>query len=280
MKTNFSLRYATNPTDAKAYDTTRLREEFLVAPVMSADEINLTYTMYDRLIVGGAMPVKEALKLEPVDILRAEYFTERRELGIINIGGAGKITVDGETFELQNKEALYIGRGNKEVIFESLNAAEPAKYYFNSAPAHTAYPTKKITKKDAAVLELGTAEECNHRIINRMIVQEVVQTCQIQMGMTELQSGSVWNTMPPHTHDRRMEAYFYFDLPQNQTICHFMGEMQETRHLWLQNEQAVISPSWSIHSACATMNYTFIWGMGGENLDYGDMDTAAVTDLR
>lgn len=280
MKTNFSLRYATNPTDAKTYDTARLRQEFLVENLMTADEINVTYSMYDRLIVGGAMPVTEKLKLEPVDILRAEYFTQRREIGIINVGGAGTVTVEGTRYELAFKEALYIGRGNKEVIFESKDAAQPAKFYFNSAPAHTSYPTVKVTRENAVILELGSLEESNHRVINRMIVQEVVPTCQLQMGMTELKPGSVWNTMPPHTHDRRMEAYFYFDLPEDQAVCHFMGTMDETRHIWMKKDQAVISPSWSIHSACATMNYTFIWGMAGENLDYGDMDGAGVTDLK
>ena len=280
MKTNFSLRYATNPTDAKTYDTTRLRQEFLVENLMTADEINVTYSMYDRLIVGGVMPVAEKLKLEPVDILRAEYFTQRREIGIINVGGTGTVTVEGTRYELAFKEALYIGRGNKEVIFESKDAAQPAKFYFNSAPAHTSYPTVKVTRENAVILELGSLEESNHRVINRMIVQEVVPTCQLQMGMTELKPGSVWNTMPPHTHDRRMEAYFYCDLPEDQAVCHFMGTMDETRHIWMKKDQAVISPSWSIHSACATMNYTFIWGMAGENLDYGDMDGAGVTDLK
>lgn len=280
MKTNFSLRYATNPTDAKTYDTARLRQEFLVENLMSADEIHVTYSMYDRLIVGGVMPVAEKLKLEPVDILRAEYFTQRREIGIINVGGTGTVTVEGTRYELAFKEALYIGRGNKEVIFESKDASQPAKFYFNSAPAHTAYPTVKVTRENAVILELGSLEESNHRVINRMIVQEVVPTCQLQMGMTELKPGSVWNTMPPHTHDRRMEAYFYFDLPEDQAVCHFMGTMDETRHIWMKKDQAVISPSWSIHSACATMNYTFIWGMAGENLDYGDMDGAGVTDLK
>ena len=252
MKTNFSLRYASNPRDAKNYDTARLREEFLVERLMVPDEINLTYSMYDRLIVGGA---------EPVDILRADYFTERREVGIINVGGAGTVTVEGETYTIGFKEALYIGRGNREVVFRSDDKAAPAKFYFNSAPAHTAYPTTKVTREKAVILELGSLEESNHRVINRMIVQEVLPTCQLQMGMTELKPGSVWNTMPPHTHDRRMEAYFYFDLPETQAVCHFMGQTDETRHIWMKKDQAVISPSWSIHSACATMNYTFIWGM-------------------
>ena len=280
MKTNFSLRYASNPRDAKNYDTARLREEFLVERLMAPDEINLTYSMYDRLIVGGAMPVDEALRLEPVDILRADYFTERREVGIINVGGAGTVTVEGETYAIGFKEALYIGRGNREVVFRSDDKAAPAKFYFNSAPAHTAYPTTKVTREKAVILELGLLEESNHRVINRMIVQEVLPTCQLQMGMTELKPGSVWNTMPPHTHDRRMEAYFYFEIPEEHAICHFMGEVGETRHIWMKGDQAVLSPEWSIHSAAATHNYTFIWGMGGENLDYGDQDFSLITDLK
>lgn len=280
MKTNFQLRYAANPCDAKSYDTARLREDFLIEGLMTPDQVNIVYSMYDRLIVGGAVPCKETLKLEPVDILRAEYFTERREIGILNSGGAGTVTVDGTVYEIGFKEALYIGRGNKDIVFASKNAADPAKFYFNSAPAHTAYPTAKVTKENAVVLELGTMEECNHRIINRLIVKEVIPTCQLQMGMTELQPGSVWNTMPPHTHDRRMEAYYYFDIDEKQAVCHFMGEMDETRHIWMKKDEAVISPSWSIHSACATKCYTFVWGMAGENLDYNDMDTAAATDLK
>lgn len=280
MKTNFQLRYAANPRDAKSYDTSRLREDFLIETLFTADEINLVYSMYDRLIVGGIHPVDEALKLEPVDALRAEFFTERREIGLINVGGAGKVSVEGTEYEIGHKEALYIGRGNKEIIFSSCDKTVPAKFYFNSAPAHTSYPTRKVTKKDAVILELGTLEESNHRVINRMIVREVLQTCQLQMGMTELKPGSVWNTMPPHTHNRRMEAYFYFDFCDKNAVCHFMGEIDETRHIWMKREQAVISPSWSIHSACATSNYTFIWGMAGENLDYNDMDGCTATDLK
>lgn len=280
MKTNSQVRFAAHPADAKSYDTARLRQDFLVENLMVPDEVNMTYTMYDRLIVGGAMPVKEALTLETIDILRAEYFTKRREVGIINSGGAGTVTVDGVVYEIDHKEALYIGRGQKEVIFKSNDAQNPAKFYFNSAPAHTAYPCKKVTRENAVILELGTMEECNHRVINRMIVQEVVPSCQLQMGMTELKPGSVWNTMPPHTHERRMEAYYYFGLPKTQAVCHFMGAMDETRHIWMKCDEAVISPTWSIHSACATMAYTFVWGMAGENLDYGDMDGAAVTDMK
>lgn len=280
MKVNYEVRYASHPQDAKAYETTRLRSEFLVENLMVADEINMVYTMYDRLIVGGVVPVKEKLELSAIDPLRAPFFLCRRELGIINVGGAGTVEIDGKTFELEYKEALYLGKGDRNVFFSSKDSSKPAHFYFNSAPAHTAYPDRKVTKEDAVVVEMGTLEESNHRVINRLIVSQVLPTCQLQMGMTELKPGSVWNTMPPHTHSRRMEAYFYFEVPQAQAVCHFMGEIDETRHIWMKNEQAVISPVWSIHSACATSNYTFIWGMAGENLEYGDMDTCASTDLK
>ncbi|MBQ7426015.1 MAG: 5-dehydro-4-deoxy-D-glucuronate isomerase [Prevotella sp.] len=280
MKTNYEIRYATHPEDAKHYDTTRIRREFLIERLFANDEVNMVYSMYDRMVVGGAMPVNEALKLEAIDPLKADFFTTRREIGIYNVGGAGKVKVGDETFELDYKEALYIGRGERDVIFNSNDASQPAKFYFNSTNAHTAYPCRIITKQDAVVAHMGSLEMSNERNINKMIVNQVLPTCQLQMGMTELASGSVWNTMPAHVHSRRMEAYFYFELPEDQSICHFMGEPQETRHLWMRGEQAVLSPEWSIHSAAATHNYTFIWGMGGENLDYGDQDFYKITDLK
>jgi len=280
MKTNYEVRYASNPEDAKHYDTARLRKEHLIEKLFAADEVNMVYTLYDRLVVGGAMPVKEALKLESIDPLKSEFFLSRRELGMFNVGGPGKVVVEGEVFELAYKEALYIGASNRNVVFESVDAANPAKFYFNSAPAHRNYPDCKITKADAIVMELGSLETANHRNINKMMVREVVETCQLQMGMTELRTGSVWNTMPAHTHSRRMEAYFYFEVPEGEVVCHFMGEPTETRHIWMQGDQAVISPEWSIHSAAATSNYTFIWGMAGENLDYSDQDFRKHTELR
>lgn len=280
MKTNYELRYASHPEDAKHYDTARLRKEHLIEQVFSADEVNMVYTMYDRLVVGGAMPVNEVLPLESIDPLKSDFFLSRRELGVFNVGGAGKITVDGEVIELGYKEALYLGAGDRKITFESNEAACPSKFYFNSAPAHKTFPDKKVTKTDAIVMELGSLETANHRNINKMLVREVVQTCQLQMGMTELKTGSVWNTMPAHTHSRRMEAYFYFEVPEGEAVCHFMGEPTETRHIWMQGNQAVISPEWSIHSAAATSNYTFIWGMGGENLDYSDQDFKKHTELR
>lgn len=281
MTINYELRYAAHPLDAKSYDTSRLRKDFLIDNLFVNDEINMVYSMYDRMIVGGAMPTNEALTLESIDPLKAPYFTTRREIGIFNVGGGNAIVkVGDEIFTLAFKEALYIGSGDRDVIFESEDKENPAKLYFNSTCAHTSYPCKKITKADAISVKMGALETSNERTINKMIVNQVLPTCQLQMGMTELAPGSVWNTMPAHIHSRRMEAYFYFDMPEDQAICHFMGEPQETRHIWMKANEAVLSPEWSIHSAAATHNYTFIWGMGGENLDYGDQDFFAITDLK
>ena len=280
MKTNYELRYAAHPKDAKNYDTARLREDFLIQNLFVDNEVNMVYSMYDRLIVGGEKPVGETLVIEAIDPLKATHFLSRREIGIFNVGGAGRVKVDGKTFDLDFKEALYLGCGDRTVSFESVDAAKPAKFYFNSAPAHRNCPDKKVTKADAIVAEMGSLEGSNHRNINKMLVCQVVETCQLQMGMTELQPGSIWNTMPAHTHSRRMEAYFYFEIPEGDAICHFMGEPTETRHIWMKGEEAVLSPEWSIHSAAATHNYTFIWGMGGENLDYGDQDFYKYTELR
>ena len=280
MRTNYETRYAAHPEDAKGYDTQRLRRDFLIEKIFSTDEVNMVYSMYDRMIVGGAMPVNEALLLEAIDPLKADHFTTRREVGIFNVGGKGIVRVGNDTFELDYKEALYIGRGDYDVIFSSADKDHPAKFYFNSTTAHCQYPCKKITKDNAIVAHMGSLEMSNERNINKMIVNQVLPTCQLQMGMTELLTGSVWNTMPAHTHSRRMEAYFYFELPEDQAVCHLMGEPQETRHIWMKGEQAVLSPEWSIHSAAATHNYTFIWGMGGENLDYSDQDFTEITALR
>lgn len=281
MTTHYELRYAAHPQDAKSYDTTRLRKDFLIENLFVADEVNMVYSMYDRMIVGGAMPVDEELLLEAIDPLKAPFFTTRRELGIFNVGkGDAEVRVGDESFCLGFKEALYIGQGERNVVFASKDAENPAKLYFNSTVAHTAYPCRKITKADAISVKMGAKETANERTINKMVVNQVLPTCQLQMGMTELSVGSVWNTMPAHIHSRRMEAYFYFDMPDDQAICHFMGEPQETRHIWMKTDEAVISPEWSIHSAAATHNYTFIWGMGGENLDYGDQDFFEITDLK
>ena len=266
------LRYASHPEDAKNYDTGRLRKEFLIENVFIPDGISLVYSMYDRYIVGGAMPVRTELRLETSDELKSENFLDRREMGIINVGGDAVISAGGKIYEIGFKEALYLGKGTRDVVFSSADSGKPARLYINSAPAHHPYPSVHVRLADAEVVVLGSMESSNHRTLNKLLVNSVIETCQLQMGMTELKVGSVWNTMPVHTHNRRMEAYFYFELPEKEAICHFMGEPDETRHIWMKNEQAVLSPSWSIHSAAGTSNYTFIWGMAGENLDYGDMD--------
>lgn len=280
MKTSIEERWGTHPDDVKKYDTTQLRKEFLVEKLFDADSVLMTYTHNDRLIIGGALPVKEALKLETVDLIRSEYFCERRELGIICIEGEGSVTVDGTEYQLGFKDAVYVGRGSKEVIFKSKDGNKPAKFYFASSPAHKEYPTTVITSEMRRTRDLGAPATSNERLLNQIILSEIVPCCQLQMGMTELKEGSVWNTMPPHTHSRRMEAYFYFKIPEQQAVCHFMGQPQETRHIFMANEQAVISPSWSIHSAAGTSNYTFIWAMCGENLAYDDMDTFTADKLR
>ncbi|QOW10444.1 5-dehydro-4-deoxy-D-glucuronate isomerase [Kaistella flava (ex Peng et al. 2021)] len=277
--TKYSFRYASHPDDAKNYDTSRIRKEFLMENLFVDNEINLVYSMYDRLIVGGAMPVNETVKLETIPYLKSENFLDRRELGIINVGGEGEVSVDGEKFILNKKEALYIGMGVKEVTFKS-TTDQPALFYLNSAPAHRNFPNKKITKENAEIVHLGDDKTANKRILNKLIVNSIVETCQLQMGLTELLPGNIWNTMPSHTHERRMEAYFYFDVAEGQSVAHFMGDPKETRHIFMQNNQAVLSPEWSIHSGAGTSNYSFIWGMAGENLDYGDMDIVAANELR
>ena len=292
---NFTVQTACHPDDVKAYDTAKLRERFVMEKVMEPDRINVTYTLYDRLIYGGAMPVKDELTLDAFEELKAENFLDRRELGVINVGGPGVVTVDGERFELEFKEALYVGCGKKVVSFKSLDKANPAKFYLNSAPAHKEYVTQRITcdqncKKPGYTIgnfiKAGKMEESNDRVINQLIVAPVLTKVagggcnQLQMGLTELKPGSVWNTMPQHVHNRRMEAYFYFNVPEGQAICHQMGLPQEQRLVWLHNEQAITAQEWSVHSAAGTSNYMFIWGMGGENLNYGDMDKVSVGAMR
>ncbi len=280
MTTICTTRYPVHPEDFKVYGTQRIRDEFLIEKVFEDDRINLVYSHFDRIIAGGAAPLTGPLTLETVDQLKSEYFLERREMGIINVGSLGRVITEKETFELQYKEALYLGRGTKDVIFESADPSRPARFYINSTPAHQAYPSKQVRQLDAILLQLGNQKTANERKVNQLLIRDVVKTCQLQMGLTELKPGSVWNTMPAHTHERRMEVYFYFELPAWQTVCHFMGQPQETRHLFMKNEQAVISPSWSIHSAAGTTNYCFIWGMAGENLDYTDMDSVTADELR
>lgn len=276
----YKSRYALSPAETKKLDTGGLRDNFLIKKLFEDNKIHLTYSHYDRMIAGGVKPVGEVLKLETIDALKAPYFLERRELGIINIGGNGKVKVDGKSYDVGFKEALYVGKGNQEVLFNSDDKVNPAKFYLNAAPAHHAFPTKKVTKADAQVVTLGGLDTANHRVINKLLVAGIVDTCQLQMGMTELKTGSVWNTLPAHTHDRRMEIYLYFEVPEGQAVSHFMGQPDETRHIFVHNEQAVISPPWSIHAGAGTSNYSFIWGMAGENMDYGDMDAVPITGLK
>lgn len=280
MATQYDERFAVHKDDYAKYDTQRLRELFLVSDLFTPGNVRLSYQHYERIIVGGVMPVAEGVLLESIEALKADYFLQRRELGAINIGGAGVIHVDGVDHEIASKEAMYVGKGAKQVVFSSKDPKNPAKFYLNSTPAHHAYPNKRVGQADADVLTLGTLETSNARTIRKLLVNTVIETCQLQMGMTELEPGSVWNTMPAHTHSRRMEVYFYFQVPDNQAVCHFMGPKDETRHIWVQNEQAVVSPPWSMHCGAGTCNYTFIWGMAGENLDYSDMDHVTPDQLR
>lgn len=274
--TNYEVRYATNPQDFKAYDTQKIRTDFLIENLFEVNKINLVYSHYDRYITGGVTPKDGPLTLETIDPLRAEYFLERRELGIINVGEHGKVDVDGTIYEIGYKEALYVGKGSKVVNFSGTGA----KFYLNSATAHHAYPTKLITQAEAEVVELGSLNTSNARTIRKLIVNSIVDTCQLQMGMTELKEGSVWNTMPAHIHDRRMEVYLYFEVKEDQAVCHFMGQQDQTRGVWMSNEQAIISPPWSMHCGSGTSNYNFIWGMCGENLDYGDMDGFKPSEIK
>ena len=285
------LRTAASPKDVRYYDTQRLREEFLIQGLFCADEIKLVYSHIDRIITGAATPVEKELELTAGDELRAEYFLQRREMGIINIGGAGTVTVDGKKYHVAHKDGMYIGRGSKDISLASDDAVEPAKFYMNSSPAHTAYPTVLIKRegepeegvviiKEENKVACGCLEEANDRVINKYILPGQVESCQLVMGMTALKPGSVWNTMPCHTHDRRMEVYLYFDMPEDAFVMHYMGEPAETRHIVMRNEEAVISPSWSIHSGCGSRAYTFIWGMCGENQEFTDMDGVDNRDLR
>ncbi|BCJ93302.1 4-deoxy-L-threo-5-hexosulose-uronate ketol-isomerase [Anaerocolumna cellulosilytica] len=273
------LRTASSPKDVKHYTTDRLREEFLIQNLFAAGEIKSVYSHIDRIITGAAVPVTP-LTLTAGDEIRAEYFLQRREMGVINIGGKGTITIDGTVYELGYKDGIYIGMGSKDIVFASGDQSNPAKFYFNSAPAHKTYPTVLIKPENCVQVELGSLETSNHRVITKYILPGQVESCQLVMGMTSLKPGSVWNTMPCHTHDRRMEVYLYFEMPQDALVFHYMGEPNETRHIVMRNEEAVISPSWSIHSGSGTQAYTFIWGMVGENQDFDDMDGAPMSTIR
>jgi 4-deoxy-L-threo-5-hexosulose-uronate ketol-isomerase len=274
------IRYSSHFEDAKKYDTSDLRRHFLIEELFVPGEIKMTYSHIDRIIVAGVVPTDKALYLEGSKAIGCDYFLERREMGVINIGGSGIITLDGEKYELNKQDGLYVGMGVKEISFESLDASSPAKFYVNSGTAHKTYPTVKIGLENANKVKAGSDEECNKRTINQYVHPAVCQSCQLVMGMTILEPGSVWNTMPCHTHERRMEVYLYFNMDEQSSVFHLMGTPDETRHIVVRNEQAVISPSWSIHSGVGTKNYTFIWGMVGENQTFTDMDVVAAKDLR
>ncbi|MEG2346727.1 MAG: 5-dehydro-4-deoxy-D-glucuronate isomerase [Cetobacterium sp.] len=273
-------RYANHPEDSKHYTTEELRKHYLMETVFVADEVNLMYSHVDRVIAGGIMPVETEVKLEGCKELGSEFFLERRELGLINIGGSGKVILDGVEYKMASKDGLYVGMGVKEITFISDSAENPAKYYVNSAPAHVAYPTVKIDIANANAVHLGDLENSNKRTIFQYVHPAVCKSCQLLMGMTVLDPNNMWNTMPTHTHERRMEVYFYFNMDENTRVFHLMGQPHETRHIVMANEQAVISPSWSIHSGVGTKNYTFIWGMAGENQTFTDMDHIAMDQLR
>ena len=274
------IRCASNPKDVKHYTTERLREEFHISKLFTKDNIRMVYSHIDRIITAGLMPVLQELKLEGGKEIAADYFLERREMGCINIGGKGIITVDGTEYEMNPRDGLYIGMGNKEITFKCVDVENPPKFYVSSCPAHTTYPTVKIDITKAKKVPCGSVEDCNKRVINQYIHPEVIKSCQLAMGLTQLEPGSNWNTMPSHTHDRRMEVYLYLDMDENDAVFHMMGEPNETRHIIMHNEEAVISPSWSIHSGVGTKAYSFIWAMCGENQEFTDMDHIETKDLR
>lgn len=276
------VRQSIHSDHARQLDTAALRREFLIEKIFEADTYTLTYSHIDRIIIGGVMPVNHSVTFgdEIGKQFGVSYLLERRELGVINIGGPGVIDIDGKTWEIGSEEALYIGKGARHLTFRSASPAQPAKFYYNSAPAHHTFPDKKITLQDASSVTTGSAATSNRRTINKFIVPDVLPTCQLTMGLTKLEKGSLWNTMPCHTHERRMEVYFYFDMPDEAAVFHMMGQPQETRHLLIHNEQAVISPNWSIHAGVGTQRYTFIWGMVGENQVFDDMDPLNISELR
>ena len=272
--------YALGPNEVKQFNTEELRANFLMETLMQDDAVNFTYTHYDRMMIGGAKPTVNTLTLETYPELRAEFFLERREIGIINVAGDGKVEVDGTSYDVSKMDCLYVGKGAKKVSFSSNDPENPAVYYLLSSPAHKELPARLMKKAEAAPVELGTIAMANQRTIYKYIHLQGIESCQLVMGLTVLKEGSVWNTMPSHVHDRRMEAYFYFDVPEGQRVLHLMGQSQETRHLFVANHQAIVSPPWSIHSGAGTSNYAFIWGMAGENKDYSDMDPVPATELK
>ncbi len=274
------IRFQNSPNEVKGMDTAALRENFHVGELMQDDQLKLVYSHYDRVIIGGAKPVTQSLVLPNEAELRAAYFLERRELGIINTGGVGTVVADGITYTLNKLDALYLGKGTKEVSFQTTDAASPAVFFLLSAPAHHAYPNRSMTKEEASPVKLGEVATSNQRTIYKYIHQEGIQSCQLVMGLTVLNEGSVWNSVPPHTHTRRMEVYFYFDVPEQHRVFHFMGQPTETRHILMANQEAVISPPWSMHFGAGSSNYGFIWGMAGENYTFTDMDPVAIAEIR
>jgi 4-deoxy-L-threo-5-hexosulose-uronate ketol-isomerase len=274
------ILHAVHPEDFASYNTQKIKEKFLLEHLIVPDQVQCVYTHYDRMIIGAAAPVQQTLLLQTYDQLKSAYFLSRREMGIVNIGSTGTVTVDGETFELEKLDCIYIGKGKQNVQFSTDKTDSPAKFVFFSAPAHHEYPVQLMKSGEATPAEMGSLDNNNHRVINKYIHPEGLKSCQLVLGVTSFKKGSIWNTMPPHLHDRRMEAYFYFDLTEGQRVVHFMGEPHETRHLFLNNEQAVISPAWSIHSGVATANYSFIWAMAGENMSFADMDFVNIQELQ
>ena len=272
--------HSVHPEDFSNYDTKKIRENFLLENLVQPDKIECVYTHYDRMIIGAANPVDQALQLGTYEQLKADHFLSRREIGIINIAGNGYVTVDGEKFELEKQDCLYIGKGKEKIIFSSINKSSAAKFIFFSCPAHQEFPTRLMKPAEALPAEMGSLDNNNHRVINKYIHNDGIQSCQLVLGVTNFKKGSIWNTMPPHLHDRRMESYFYFDLAEGQRVIHFMGEPNETRHIFLNNDQAILSPPWSIHSGVATANYSFIWAMAGENKVFTDMDPVPVQSLK
>ncbi|GLU53145.1 5-dehydro-4-deoxy-D-glucuronate isomerase [Dyadobacter frigoris] len=274
------IRFESSRKEVSQMNTETLRENFLIDTIFENDKISWVYSHYDRVMIGSAVPATAPLTLETFDSLKSNYFLERREIGIINIGGDGKVIADGEEIAINKMGCIYVGKGTQKVTFSSDDSSNPAAFYLLSSPAHHTYPTRLFTKEDATPITIGSMETSNHRTIYKYIHLDGIQSCQLVMGLTVLKTGSVWNTMPSHVHDRRMEAYLYFDVPASQRVLHLMGEPSETRHLWISDRQAIISPPWSIHSGCGTSNYSFIWGMAGENKDYTDMDAVAISDLK
>jgi 4-deoxy-L-threo-5-hexosulose-uronate ketol-isomerase len=271
---------AISQREAQGFNTEQLRDNFLIESIFKNDEITMYYTHYDRVVLGGVMPINSAITLPTYDNLKSDYFLERREIGIINVGGDGEISVDGKTFSLSKLDALYIAKGSKSVVFASKNSENPAQFFLFSAPGHHAYETRKMSKEEATPVNMGSTETANERTIYKYIHRDGIESCQVVMGLTVLKPGSIWNTMPAHVHDRRMEAYLYFDVKPDHRVLHLMGQPQETRHMVVANHQAILSPPWSIHSGAGTSNYSFIWAMAGENMDFTDMDFANISELR